>query len=83
MEVWFCALAGTDAARHNALTGDRRARIELSRRMLAEKSQHRRLHLRSASQGYAPAPAASDSTGYEEDRERLKLEVQGDLRLPP
>ena len=50
---------------------------------VAENSQHRRLHLRSASHGYAPAPAASDSTGYEEHRERLKLEVQGDLRLPP
>jgi hypothetical protein len=21
MEVWFCAIAGTDAARHNALMG--------------------------------------------------------------
>jgi hypothetical protein len=51
--------------------------IELSRRMLAEKSQHRRLHLRSASHGYAPAPAASTQLATKKTWSALKSRCRG------
>jgi hypothetical protein len=83
MELWFCALAGTNAARHNALTGigePHRAEEENGQPNL----QHRRLHLRSASQGSAPASAAQRfQLATKEDQECPNFEVQGDLRLPP
>ena len=82
MEVWFCALAGTDAARHNTLTGT-------GEPTPAEQENVARTHSTAASTSAPLRRAAlrlrrlSDSTGYERKPGAPKLEVQGDLRLPP
>jgi hypothetical protein len=81
MEVWFCAIAGTYAARHNALIGTGLDRVEAEGGK--DDMQHRRLRLRSASQGSAPAPAAQHhSTATKETQEHLTRVQTGNSVSP-
>ncbi len=81
MEVWFCALAGTDAARHSRADRDRRVQTELKRKETEDDMQHRRLRLRSASQGSAPA-AQCHSTATKENQEHLSRVLTGNSVSP-
>jgi hypothetical protein len=82
MEVWFCAVTGTYAARHNAPTGPATLHKAVAEKEEQTSSKHRRLRLRYAQQGFAPAPAARLIAAIKETRRTL-TGCMGDLRLPP
>jgi len=88
MEVWFCAIAGTDAARHNAL-------IETAspNRIEAERGQTTRCStaptLRSAAQRHSTLRMKNRSARTAEQRgtpsplTKLIMEVPNDFEKPP
>ena len=82
MEVWFCAVTGTYAARHNAPTGPATLHKAVAEKEEQTSSKHRRLRLRYAQQGFAPAPAARLITATKENQ-GCPDGCTGDLRLPP